>query len=277
MLLTFPPRTDWIYDCVGGEFITEPEMLHDRKPGEPVLLEWAAGEQTLTTTTVITATRSAAFVPRLAVLLGSNLPAGLRVELHGRRPEDAGYDYGLGGNSATQRLVRLWGGSVGAWWALSDGLDPITGYGLTLYNDADGSLALDASEEFELGQLIVVDALHIPHEVGPVIRYVKGGSSRRTQTQQASRVDGTGFRRLSMRGVHEHVDQAWGGGIDGSDWDRLAEALCADPFCCVALYHADATELQRVALYGEIDGLGIAGGEGPYKQLEQMSLDEIPS
>lgn len=277
MLISFPPRQDWIYGIADGVFVTDPEMLHDRRPAEPVMIEWPGGSQTLTTSVTITAERSAELVPRMAWLLGSDLPVGLRVELRGKRQSDSGFDYALGGNSLTQRLVRMDDGSVGCFWALAAGLDPVLGYGLALYNDSNSAVAIAAEAEHIIGQLVVCDALEVLHDDGANVTYTRGGTSRRTLGGQVSRVARPGWRTWRIRGTAEPREQAWGAGVSGSDWLRLLAALNADPFCGVAPYWTDPEELQRTAIFGEIDGLGVDGIAGPFKQLQEMTLNEIPA
>ena len=278
MLLGHSLPSNWTYGLSSGEFLTAPELLHDRAPAERVVLAWDDGAQSSATTVDLTATRSAAVVPRIGALLGSDLPVGLKIEVRGKRAEDAGFTYDLGGNALTQTLGRLPGGRVGCWWAFDADLDPIVAYQVRLYNDVGGSDVLTAEQELRIGQLIIAPAVNIPHQTGPLVSWVDPSPIRRTLGAQTQRVARRAYRELSLQGCLDHSDLAWGGGLPGGlDWQTVLDALAADPYTCLAPYWDGVPgDLQATALFGICSNLGIEGLAGPYRVLERMTLSEVP-
>lgn len=278
MLLGYDLPRDWTYAIDAGAFLTDATALHDRMPAEAVQLKWDSTDpQTVTTAVTISATRTQPFVSRLAALLGTDLPEGLRVELRGRRPADAGNTYELGGNSLTQRLVRQPEGSVGCHWVLAEGLDPIIGYGLTIYNDASSVVAIAPEAELLIGEIIVAPAIDLPHEVGVEETW----SEQRTQASvgaQVSVVSRAMYRTLRVQPTFStHADAREGALPGGLDWQTVQAALARDPFTLAVLYDESPELIQRTGMFGVISGLGIGGLAGRYQRPKSITVREVPA
>lgn len=277
MLATYNIPRDWTHAISAGSFATDPAALMNRKPSERCMVVWPAGAQTIGTTQQISFTRGQSFAPRLACLLGSNLPVGLKVQLHGKRVADSNFDYALGGNSLTQTIRRLPGGSTGCIWVLEDELDPVIGGAVTLFNDVGGATAIEAEAEQQIGELVLSAGVHIQHEQGPQQTWVDPSPEHRGPGAQIDRGRYVPYRTLALRGVAEEVELAWLNGLPGGlDWDQLLEAWAFDPWALIVPYFQTAEEVQRTAIFGRLKGLGISGITGPLKQLDRMSLDEVP-
>lgn len=278
MLIGYNLPRDWTYGIASGAWLTDPAALHDRSPAQAVQFEWPTGAQTTATTVQVTGTRSAAVVPRLGALLGTTLPAGLRVTITGRRSGDAGYTYDLGGNSTTLRLSVLPDGTVGGVWVFADGLDPIVAWRITAYNDVSGATAIAAESERLLGEVVVCPALYVPHEDGLQETWTVPSILRRFRSAQTQLVPHVPFRVISLRGwPDEHVNARLGGLPGGMDWQRLLGALARDPYTLLVPYWDTSDEIQRSAVFGVASGFGIGGREGRYQQMDKLTVAEIPA
>lgn len=277
MLLGYNLPRDWAYSIDNGAFLTDPAALHDRMPAEAVQIEWDDTDpQTLTTAVTISAVRTQPFVPRVAALLGTDLTEGLRVELWGRRAEDSGNTYDLGGNSLTQRLMRLPEGGVGCRWVLADDLDPIIGYGLTIYNDAGAVVAIAPEAEHLIGEIVVAPAINLPHEVGAEETW----SEQRTQASmgaQVSVISRTMYRMLKVQPCFSSHATARGNALPGGlDWQTVQAALSRDPFTLIVLYDESPDLIQRTGMFGVISGLGIGGLPGRRQRPKSLTVREVP-
>lgn len=277
MLIGYSLPNDWTYGIVSGAWLTAPAALHDRSVAQGVQFEWPDGAQTTATSVQVTGTRTRAFVPRLAALLGTDLPAGLRVAIVGRRSGDAGYTYDLGGNSTTLRLSVLPDGSVGGVWVFDDGLDAIVAWRITLYNDVDGAVAISAEAEHVLGEVMVCPGLYVPHEDGLQEGWTDPSIQRRTPASQVQRVARTAFRSITLRGWPDEHANARLGGLGGFDWQQLLAALARSPYTLLVPYWDTSDEIQRSAIFGIASGFGIGGREGRYQQMDKITVAEIPA
>ncbi len=282
MLLAYDLPRDWTYGITDGEWLTpDVELLHDFEPAERVRLAFNdSGSQTTATTTAVTATRVGAFVPRVGCILGlRGVPAGLKLELRGRRPADGGFTYELGGNALTQRTVEFPDGTVGAWWVLDAGLDAIIGYELQVYNDVAGGTVLEAEAELEIGQIVVAPALDVPIELGWSYSYRSGSAARRTLGAQVQRVARTPFRVTRLKPSVGSAAAAHGGGLPGGeDWQRLLARLSRVPFSAVVPRIIDNDEVQRQAAFGFVS-VDAANQHvaGPLWRMQEMTFEEVPA
>lgn len=140
--------------------------LGNGQPRDVTRIQWDSGAQTTATVVYLTGSFAAASVVRVGAVLGIALDAGLKVTIKGKRPVDGGYTYDLGGNSQSQRTVRMADGSVGIWWVFDDGLDAVDSVQLAIYNDFDGVVGIDASAYVDLGEAWVSPAQDVPAEKG---------------------------------------------------------------------------------------------------------------
>lgn len=148
-----PPTVTATISGTGASFDTSTAQLFDGQPASVTRCTGVSGSQTTSSKTSIQLTLAAAAPVRVLCLLGTTLPAGLKVQVAGKRSGDSGYPYALGGNATTQRLVTFADGTVGAWWVFPSSNDPLIGLEVSLYNDVGGSTVLSASAHFDIGEL----------------------------------------------------------------------------------------------------------------------------
>lgn len=280
MLLGYDLPRDWTYGINNGEWLTpDVELLHDFEPAEQVRLAFAAGAQTIGTTTAITGQRVGALVPRVACILGLTVPIGLRVEIIGKRAADSSYTYDLGGNSQTQRVVEFADGTRGVWWLFDAGLDPIVGWQISLYNDVGGVVALDAEAQIEIGQIIVTAAADIPHELGWSYGYRSTSLRRRTLAAQLQHVSRTAYRQTRLKPVYDNEAAAHGAGLAGAeDWQRLLARFARRPFSVVVPRVLNTDHAQRLSAFGIVSNdPTIQQLVGPLWQMQEVIFEEIPA
>lgn len=278
MLIGHSLPTDWTLSITGGAFLTDPDPLQDRKPLEAVQIEWPAGAQTTSTAVQIAGIRGQAFRPRLAALLGTSFRVGQRVEIIGQRSGDAGYTYGLGGNSMTQLLALLPDGSVGCGWVFADGLDPIVAWRITIYNDVGGAVVIEAEEECLAGEVVVCPALDIPHAMGLNESWVDPSPVRRTLAAQIDRVPRTPYRSMTIQPIRGTKAEARGAAlVDGMDFQRLLALFARDPYTLCVPYSDTPAEIQSSMIFGVVSGLGIDGLPGRWTRMEKLTLSEVPA
>ena len=278
MMLLAYNHTRPTYTVSGGSLVTDAAALSDRSPASATRITWPTGTQTIATTCTVTAAFAEQPV-RCVALLGTNLPAGLKVELRGKRVGDSGYTYGLGAASLTQKLASRVEGGTGAVWVFPASNDALIGLEIRLYNDAGGSLALTASQAFDVGEIVISDG------AGVVITndWTLGGKATsrldRTLGSQIAHVQRTGYRTLEATPILGNDADARSGGLDnGSDWQALAASLRSNPFV-LAIARTDATgNIQTTSLYGVVTRIpDIQHKSGPYYQPSALTIEEIPA
>lgn len=281
MRLGFSIPTDWSFSIASGAWASgdagNPAYLCDRAPQARTYFTWPAGAQTTATTCTITATRTASFVPFLAHLLNTSLPVGTLVELWGRRVGDAGYTYALGGNTQTSRVVELPDGGRGIIWLLDADLDAIYAFRVVAYNDVFGAAVLVAESLHSIGELGVMPAVVIDHEVGPTERW-SGLTATWTLGSQPHLSGRTPQRTVTLRSVPMTHAEARGEGLaEDMDWQQVCNLIARDPVVLAVLYDSDATLAQRSAVFGVGSGLGMGGLPGRYQQTDTLTITEAPS
>lgn len=260
----------------GGSLSADDAPLTDRAPASRVALTWANGSQTSSTTVGLIATCDV--TPRVIAMLGTDLPAGLKIELWGQRTSDASPTYALGGNSLTQTITTFTDGSRGAWWALDDGLGPLEKLELRLYNDISGSTALAASQELHIGEIVIAEAIAIDSEADWTFAHQDPSTVRRTLAGQTDRVPRTGYRTLTFTPAYGDDAAVRAGGLDGTDWDHVLANLRANPYCLAIPRHSTAADVQKTAIFGIATKIpDIAHQAGPIYQPSAITIEEIPA
>lgn len=136
----------------GATYLSSTDGLTDGKAARATRVAFEGGS--LTDFVAITASWTTPTVLRGGwMILDRNVPAGARVEIRAKRIEDAGYTYGLGGNSLTARTVRRDDGTIAVAWAFDEGLDGVVGYELRIFDDAEG--ATYATGFIDIGEIFV--------------------------------------------------------------------------------------------------------------------------
>jgi hypothetical protein len=216
-------------------------------------------------------------------LIGVTLPVGTLVKVHGKRPTDSGYTYGLGGNSLTQRVMELPDGSRSIWWVLDAGLDEVEGIEFAIYNDVDGSALIVAAQPFEIGEAWIGRAASVIIDQNWTVQPIDPTADERTIDSQDSPPYVTPYRRLTVTAPLLTRAQAHGdpGDVDALDLEEL-DALLARGARCVAIprylepytTNLDALWLHRSAIFGKskVGATPHTGGDYYTKSYEFLEL-----
>ena len=203
---------------------------------------------------------------RIVAALGLTCAPGTALQLTGKRAGDAGYTYALGGNAATQTVVELADGSRAAWWVLPAGNTPLVGLQLQV-----------ASGEFDVGELVVLQGVEVPHEPGSSGDRIDPSVVERTLGGGLNVVPRRTYRRLRAKPTTDYLAAVRGGALaNGMDWDRLVYALSASTRIAVALHWSDPVELHRTALYGRAATAAITHRGGTMYGTDEWTFEEIP-
>ena len=266
------------YTVTGGALVTDAAALSDRSPASATRITWPSGSQTTATTCTITATFAEQPI-RAVAPLGTTLPAGLKIELRGKRTGDAGYTYALGAAALTQTLVPRTDGGTGAVWAFPASNDPLIGVEIRLYNDVGGAVSLAASQAFDVGEIVVSDGAEFVIQSDWTLGGKVMSKSDRTLGSQGANVPRPGYRTLDATPIYGDDDDARNGGLDiGKDWQSLTAALRADPYVLAIARTGTTTDIQTTSLYGIAVRIpDITHKAGPYYQPSQLTIEEIPS
>lgn len=261
------------WSASGGTLSADDAALTDRAPATPVALTWASGAQSTSTTVSLIAT--CAVTPRIVSLLGTDLPDGLKVELWGQRSGDASPIYDLGGNSQTQTITTFDDGSRGAHWILGDDLSPLTKLEIRLYNDVSGTSPITASEELQIGEIVIAEAIEVEIESDWKFSQKDPSTVRRTLASQGDRVPRPGYRVLTCTPAYGDAADARGSGLSGTSWSKITASLRRDPHC-IAIVRKD--EPQTTAIFGWASKIPDIGHlAGPYYQPSTLTIEEIPA
>ncbi len=274
MLIAYDIPIDWTYSVSGGTLVTDGDAMCDHSPASYSRITWPTGDQTTGTTCVISAARSTAFVPRVGYLLGlRGVGAGQKVEIKGKRAEDSGYTYALGGNALTQKTVEFADGSIGCWWVFDADLDEIVGWAVTAYNDFGGSVLLAAEDAIDVGECNVAPAAEIDHYRNWTIRRNDPSVRKRTLRNQARRVKRTANRVLTIVPDMAESSTYGAAATDTVTLDRLCASLAAEPFGAVVIDPDD----QHTAIFGELTIGEVEKLDGAAYQLGRIEVEEIPA
>lgn len=286
-----PANASWSLTGSGAAFVTDDSGLDDGWPQRRTRISFTdTVSQTIAETVGVRRTWGTAFVPRGGCILGVERPSGvslegLKLEIRGKRPEDAGFTYALGGNSLTQRLVQLpdGNGSIGLFWLYDAGLDPIHGYEILYFNDIGGATTLEPSEVFDTGEISVRPMVDMPIKKGWDMPWQDPTIRRRTDSgSQSDRVPKDPWRRLVCEfAMGRDADVFRGGLADGMDWQMVQRQLLrGDPVLLFPRWTNagvfDADTLHRWALFAEADVDGVGHVAGPWWR-SRMEFDEIPA
>lgn len=132
-------------------FLTSTDALTDSKPARATRVEFEGGA--ITDYVTLTGAWSTPTVLRGGwLIIDRGGVTGIKVQVRGKRIADGGYTYALGGNALTQRAIQRNDGTIAVAWVFAEGLDPVVGIEIRIYDDADGVIFsggyLDIGEVF---------------------------------------------------------------------------------------------------------------------------------
>lgn len=247
--------------------------LVDGRPSRRSRIAWPGGAPSLTQSFDLRALWTAPTAIRIVALLGLGIPAGVRIEVRGRRQADAGWTYALGGAALTQRTVGLPGGAVCHWLVLPAGLDPLVGLEWRFFNDDDGAIWAGGGGPVDIGEIVAMPAADLPHDRNWAMRLVDPSRLARSLGGQVSGVIRTPWREL--RCALSPVELALVRG-PGLDWQSIGASAAGGRRVALVPRTVTPLELHRTAVYGvaEIAETGHLGGD---YYSSSITVSEVPA
>lgn len=268
-----PPAADWVVSGTGAAFVTD-VLLQNGAPAEATRVRWlSSGAPAIGQYVEIQALWPVAAPIRVLALLGlqylagadsplvysiaAALPAGVKIEVRGRRVGDPAYTYALGGNALTQRTLRLPNGSAAAWFVVDADNDPLIGVAFRIYNDVNGATWADSSTFVDIGEGVINPAVEVCGRPGWSVRLVDPTQKQRTLGSQVHKVARRAYREARLQLSPATLAETRGEGLsNGQDFETIENALSgAVPAVVVPHYLGesgtfDDLELHRTALFG---------------------------
>ena len=247
--------------------------LYDGKPARRARLQWAAGAA-LDGYVQIALSFATATPLRVLALLGTTLPAGVRVDFLG-----AGGD-GLGGTCDNTRTFTMPDGTTAAWAVARDNEPAETGCWIRIYNDCNGATWAVNGTVVDLGEVWAGPAVDVPIDVGWSLVPVDPTEVELTRSSQPVIVRRSAYRQLScaFSPLPSGAATVRGGGLaNGMDWGKLDAALRGRARCVAIAQVRTPEAVAATALYG------FASEIGETQQLrgrffrKPMQFQEIPA
>lgn len=208
---------------------------------------------------------------RIVAALGLTCPASTALTLTGKRAGDPGYTYVLGGNAATQTVIQLPDGSRAAWFVLPASNTPLVGLQLAI-----------AANAFDIGELAVLQAVDVPHQIEWALERIDPSLMERTLGGGLNTVQRRAYRRLRASLTPAALADVRGAGLAGGmDWDALSQSVLGGArVAALPRWHTttgalDPTELHRTAVYG-VASMGGVGHLGGNYYDAGVTVDEVP-
>lgn len=222
-----PANPAWTLSGVGAEFESD-IALSNGNPGVLTSFRWLSTLSEATTDYVaLRGDWLQAIIPRGAWLLGLSLeggafPVGVMFEVRGKRAGDVGYPYALGGNSLTEVSRELPDGSIGIGWLFAEGLDPIIGIEIRIFNDADGATWADADTYVRIGEADAAEGVDVCVSPGWSRTRTDQTEVQRTRGSQLHEVERVNFDSVEVSFAPGTGDEAFRQGLaTGEDWQRI--------------------------------------------------------
>jgi hypothetical protein len=215
--------------------------------------------------------------PKIAALLGLNLPVGTRVFA----------DPVLAGNVLVQargdtRTVKLADGSIAAWFVLPQELDADR-FDFVIFNDVNNTSPFTGSTVIEIGEAVFMPAVDLNHQSDWSESDIDPSLVSRTLGGQINSVRRSAYRRLQLNLTPDDVTRVRGAGLaNAMNWRKLRTALQSSKRCAVVprwktpAGAVDVDALHSTALYGVcLPGSQIQHLGGDY-YTSSLVFDEIP-
>jgi len=280
MLISYAMPTISATSITGAGWLTSDgaAALYDGKPARRARLQWAAGD-TLDSFVKITLSFTTATPLRVLALLGTTLPAGVRVDFLG-----AGGD-GLGGTCDNARTVAMPDGTTAA-WAIARANDPAeTGVEVRIYNDCNGATWATTGTVVDLGEVWAGPAVVAGIRDGWDVQTIDPGDFSRTRGGQLSATRRSAYRVLAASFAGLSAAAVRGEGLaNGMDMDKIAAALRGGARCAVVPHYRnlstrelDPQAIARSAIYGYASQIPNAANISRGYFTGQLMVDEIPA
>lgn len=238
---------------VGGTWLTDDAgaALFDGKPGRRSRINRTGALS-------INVTLADAIVPGIVAVLGLNVPPGVQVSAAG----------------AAATTIRLPDGSVCAWLFPAPG-----GQVSSIAIQIDTVVA-----NVEVGEVAIFRAVDVGISDGWAVAPVDTSSHTRTRGGQVNTVSGATYRRLTATLSARATEVVRKGGLAGTDWETVAQAMAGRQRACVVPQYCDMLSkvfdpalAARAAMYGYATQLPSAENVSRQYFAGYMEFEEIPS
>lgn len=255
----------------GGTWLTSDgaAALWDGKPSRRARLQWSAGSA-LGGYVEITLNFSASSFLRVFALLGSTLPAGVRIVFGGSVEARTGYQPDT---------------TAGAWGvAAADGA-PVASCTVRIYNDRNGAPWAANGTIIDIGELWAGPAVEIGIRDGWDVQTVDPTEITRNRGGQANAVARSAYRVLSANFAGLSAAAARGEALaNGMDLERVTAALRGGARCAVIPHYRNMTTraldpqaIARSAIYGYASQLPNIANISRGYFTGQLVVEEIPA
>lgn len=250
----------------GGTWLTSDgaAALWDGKPSRRARLQWSAGSA-LGGYVEITLNFSASSFLRVFALLGSTLPAGVRIVFGGAVEARTGYQPDT---------------TAGAWGVAAADGTPVASCTVRIYNDRNGAPWAANGTIIDIGELWAGPAVEIPIDVGWTLAVVDPSEVELTRGSQPSVVPRSAFRQLScvFSPLPSGAATVRGGGLaNGMDWGSLDAALLGRARCVAIAQVRTPEAVASTALYGFASEIGETQQLRGQFFRKPMQFQEIPA
>lgn len=253
---SIPTAPSHTLDGTGAAFLTDVRLANGR-PGQATRLQWlSAGSPATTDYVDLRMSWAAAQAIGVILLLGLTCGAGVRVVVTGRRPEDAGYTFALGGNATTQDTIARSDGRV-RHIVVPTVTDALIGIQWRIYNDRNGSTWATAATVLDIGEAVGMKAVALSIDQQWEDSLIDSSELSWTLASQPHVVPRRDRRQRLCRLVPQQLAVARASGLaNGSDWAQIDAAMTGyAPVFSAARWqdgsgNVDAAELHETGLYG---------------------------
>lgn len=255
----------------GGTWLTSDgaAALWDGKPSRRARLQWSAGSA-LGGYVEITLNFSASSFLRVFALLGSTLPAGVRIVFGGAVEARTGYQPDT---------------TAGAWGVAAADGTPVASCTVRIYNDRNGAPWAANGTIIDIGELWAGPAVEIGIRDGWDVQTIDPGEVTRTRGGQLNVARQSSYRSLAASFAGLSASAVRGEGMaNGMDLERVTAALRGGARCAVVPHYRSLTTraldpqaIARSAIYGYAAQLPNASNITRGWFTGQLVVEEIPA
>lgn len=253
-------RTDvstWALDQsgTGAVFDSPAAALVSGRPADQTAILWTHESGSVATTNFVSIQRvwTNARPIRGVEIRGVSLPAGTVVEVLGQRSSDSGtFPYSLGGNSSSA-IVQFDDLSNGLIIVCDNGLDPIIGIELKIFNDCNGSTFLANDDFIYIGSFTCYQGWEPPQ--GVQFDWVPGIGGLPTDQQTANNQNrpipnGQPYRTLSVTFEDQEYAGVYGDPADPTalTYNKIVKYMTSNYVGFVVRYLDDNGDIYPMAI-----------------------------
>lgn len=246
-----PANIAWTVHGSGAAIATD-LRLDNGQPSEESIITWLDESAPSSSDYVdLRADWAAPQAVRIIAVHGLSCGPGVRIDITGRRAEDGGYTFALGGNSASQRTVQLPDGRADHIVVADAGLDPLIGIQLRIYNDRGGVTWADAATDLRIGEARPWSAVTLLGKAGWKRGYSDPSDHEATASGGEHTWERAGWRTLAIdMSARETAAVRAGALAQGEDWETIEALSHGRTRAIVIVRRNTPSEIHRTAIFG---------------------------